>query len=84
MAIGPISGQGRQFRFAMNAMQRQVAFRYHASFFYSWRYAGAVPERLLIAPKGCAVRRASKIRQPDIVHLLGARIKSVGDEYREQ
>ena len=50
MAIGPISGQGRQFRFAMNAMQRQMAFRYHASVFYRWRYAGAVPERLLIAP----------------------------------
>ena len=34
----------------MNAMQRQMAFRYHASVFYRWRYAGAVPERLLIAP----------------------------------
>ncbi len=50
MAIGPISGQGRQFRFAMNAFSRQMAFRYHASFFYRWRYAGALPERLLIAP----------------------------------
>ena len=48
MAIGPIAGQGRQFRFAVSAVQRQMAFRYHASVFYSWRYAGAVPERLLI------------------------------------
>ncbi len=50
MAIGSVSGQGRQFRFAMNAFSRQMAFRYHASLFYRWRYAGAVPERLLIAP----------------------------------
>jgi uncharacterized heparinase superfamily protein len=50
MAIGPISGQGRQFRFAVSAMSRQMTFRYHASVFYRWRYAGAVPERLLIAP----------------------------------
>ena len=50
MAIGPIAGQGRQLRFAMGAMSRQVAFRYHASVLYRWRYAGAVPERLLIAP----------------------------------
>jgi len=50
MAIGAVSGQGRQLRFALSAFSRQVAFRYHASFFYRWRYAGAVPERLLIAP----------------------------------
>ncbi len=50
MAIGSVSGQGRQLRFALSAFSRQVAFRYHASFFYRWRYAGAVPERLLIAP----------------------------------
>ncbi|HET7715603.1 MAG TPA: heparinase II/III family protein [Bauldia sp.] len=50
MAIAPISGQGRQLRFAMSAFSRQMAFRYHASLFYRWRYAGAVPERLLIAP----------------------------------
>lgn len=50
MAIGRISGQGRQLRFAMGAFSRQMAFRYHASVLYRWRYAGAVPERLLIAP----------------------------------
>ncbi len=50
MAIGRISGQGRQLRFAMSAMSRQMAFRYHASILYRWRYAGAIPERLLIAP----------------------------------
>ncbi|MCB1500769.1 MAG: heparinase II/III family protein [Bauldia sp.] len=50
MAIGPIAGQGRQLRYAMSAMQRQMTFRYHASVLYSWRYTGAVPERLLIAP----------------------------------
>jgi uncharacterized heparinase superfamily protein len=50
MAIGSVSGQGRQLRFALSAFSRQVAFRYHASFFYRWRYAGAVPDRLLIAP----------------------------------
>ena len=37
-------------RFALSAFSRQVAFRYHASFFYRWRYASGVPERLLIAP----------------------------------
>jgi len=50
MAIGPIAGQGRQLRYAMSAMQRQMTFRYHASVLYRWRYTGAVPERLLIAP----------------------------------
>ena len=50
MAIGRISGQGRQLRFAMSAFQRQMAFRYHASVLYRWRYSGAIPERLLIAP----------------------------------
>jgi uncharacterized heparinase superfamily protein len=50
MAIGSMSGQGRQLRFAMAAFSRQVAFRYHASLFYRWRYTGALPERLLIAP----------------------------------
>ncbi|MCP4384657.1 MAG: heparinase [Hyphomicrobiales bacterium] len=50
MAIGSVSGQGRQLRFALSAFSRQAAFRYHASFFYRWRYAGSAPERLLIAP----------------------------------
>ena len=50
MAIGGVSGQGRQLRFALNAFSRQAAFRYHASVLYRWRYAGPVPERLLIAP----------------------------------
>src|SRR6266498_2186821 len=50
MAIGSVSGQGRQARFALSALQRQLAFRFHASFLYRWRYAGAIPERLLIAP----------------------------------
>ncbi|WP_421725745.1 heparinase II/III family protein [Bauldia sp.] len=50
MAIGSVSGQGRQFRFALSAFSRQMAFRYHASLLYRWRYTGAVPERLLIAP----------------------------------
>lgn len=50
MAIGSASGQGRQMRFALSAFSRQVAFRYHASFFYRWRYASGIPERLLIAP----------------------------------
>jgi uncharacterized heparinase superfamily protein len=50
MAIGSVSGQGRQLRFAMSALQRQTAFRFHGSLLYRWRYAGAIPERLLIAP----------------------------------
>lgn len=50
MAIGSVSGQGRQANFAVRAFTRQVAFRYHASLFYGWRYAGKIPERLLIAP----------------------------------
>ncbi len=50
MAIGSVSGQGRQLRFALRAFSRQAAFRYHASLFYRWRYSGPIPERLLIAP----------------------------------
>ena len=50
MAIGSASGQGRQMRFAAGAVIRTVAHRFHASIFYRWRYAGTVPERLLIAP----------------------------------
>ncbi len=37
-------------RFAMGAVRRTAARRLHASVLYRWRYAGAVPERLLIAP----------------------------------
>src|SRR5260221_3594476 len=50
MAIGGASGQGRQMRFAFGAARRAIAFRLHRSIFYRWRYAGAIPERLLIAP----------------------------------
>src|SRR5262245_17170627 len=50
MAVGPASSQGRQLRFAMSAVARRVAFRFHSSLLYRWRYAGAIPERLLIAP----------------------------------
>ncbi len=50
MAIGSASGQGRQMRFATGAVIRTVAYRFHASILYRWRYAGAIPERLLIAP----------------------------------
>ena len=50
MAIGSVSGQGRQLRFAWSALRRQAALRFHGSFLYRWRYAGAIPERLLIAP----------------------------------
>ena len=50
MAIGSVSGQGRQARFAAAAFRRSFAFHFHASFLYRWRYAGPVPERLLIAP----------------------------------
>jgi len=31
---GPVSGQGRQMRFATSAMLRRLAFRYHGSFLY--------------------------------------------------
>ncbi len=37
-------------RFAFGATTRAVAFRLHASIFYRWRYSGALPERLTIAP----------------------------------
>src|SRR3954454_4723846 len=47
---GPGSGQGRQVRFAFSAMLRRLAFKYHGSFLYRWRYSGPVPERLMIAP----------------------------------
>jgi uncharacterized heparinase superfamily protein len=50
MAIGSVSGQGRQMRFALGAFARSLAFRFHAGILYRWRYAGTVPERLLIAP----------------------------------
>ena len=50
MAIGSPSGQGRQARFAIGALLRTLALRFHSSIFYRWRYAGPVPERLLIAP----------------------------------
>jgi uncharacterized heparinase superfamily protein len=50
MAIGSVSGQGRQLRYALSALSRKAALRFHGSLFYRWRYAGKVPERLLIAP----------------------------------
>jgi uncharacterized heparinase superfamily protein len=50
MAVGPGSGQGRQARFAFSAFLRRSAYRFHGSVFYRWRYTGAIPERLLIAP----------------------------------
>lgn len=50
MAVGSVSGQGRQMRFAVSAVARAVSYRFHASVFYTWRHAGRVPERLLIAP----------------------------------
>jgi uncharacterized heparinase superfamily protein len=50
MAVGSVSGQGRQMRYALGALSRAAAYRYHASFLYRWRYAGRPPERLLIAP----------------------------------
>jgi uncharacterized heparinase superfamily protein len=50
MAIGSVSGQSRRARFAVGAAVRTLTYRYHASIFYRWRFAGPVPERLLIAP----------------------------------
>jgi uncharacterized heparinase superfamily protein len=50
MAVGSVSGQGRQLRFAVSAAIRAATYRYHASVLYRWRYAGRTPERLLIAP----------------------------------
>ncbi len=37
-------------RFALSAVRRTLARRFHGSALYRWRYAGAVPDRLLIAP----------------------------------
>ncbi|HVY19983.1 MAG TPA: heparinase II/III family protein [Bauldia sp.] len=50
MAIGSASGPGRQLRFAFSAGRRALAYRFHASFLYRWRFAGQQPERLTIAP----------------------------------
>ena len=50
MAIGSPSGPGRQLRFALGAMRRAVGFRLHSSLLYRWRYVGAMPDRLTIAP----------------------------------
>ena len=40
MAVGSVSGQGRQMRYALGALSRAAAYRYHASILYRWRYAG--------------------------------------------
>jgi uncharacterized heparinase superfamily protein len=37
-------------RFALGAATRALAFRIHGSVLYRWRYAGAMPDRLTIAP----------------------------------
>lgn len=50
MAVGSVSGQGRQMRFAVSAAIRAATYRYHASVLYRWRYAGRTPDRLLISP----------------------------------
>jgi uncharacterized heparinase superfamily protein len=50
MAIGSSSGPGRRMRFALGATARAIGFRLHASILYRWRYSGALPERLTIAP----------------------------------
>jgi len=50
MAVGSVSGQGRQMRFAVSAAIRAASYRYHSSVLYRWRYAGRTPDRLLIAP----------------------------------
>lgn len=50
MAVGSPSGPGRQIRFALGAARRAVGFRLHSSLLYGWRYAGAMPDRLSIAP----------------------------------
>jgi uncharacterized heparinase superfamily protein len=50
MARASASGQGRQTRFAAAALVRSLSFRFHASVLYRWRFAGAIPERLMIAP----------------------------------
>jgi uncharacterized heparinase superfamily protein len=50
MAVGSVSGQGRQLRFAASALVRAASYRFHASVFYRWRHFGRVPERLLLAP----------------------------------
>jgi uncharacterized heparinase superfamily protein len=50
MAVGSPSGPGRQVRFAFGAARRAVGFRLHSSLLYGWRYAGAMPDRLTIAP----------------------------------
>lgn len=50
MAVGSVSGQGRQMRFAVSAAIRAATYRYHSSILYRWRYSGRTPERLLISP----------------------------------
>ena len=50
MAVGSVSGQGRQMRFAVSAAIRAASYRYHASIFYRWRHIGRAPERMIIAP----------------------------------
>jgi len=50
MAIRSASGPGRQLRFAVGAARRSLAYRFHGSLLYRWRYARANAERLTIAP----------------------------------
>ncbi len=37
-------------RFAASALRRALAYRFHSSILYRWRYAGRFPERLQVAP----------------------------------
>ena len=55
MAVGSVSGQGRQMRFALSAMLRSAAYRYHSSVFYRWRLPGA-------CPNGCSSHRSTCAR----------------------
>ncbi len=50
MAIRSATGPGRQLRYALGAAWRGASYRLHRSVLYSWRFAGATPERLTIAP----------------------------------
>src|SRR4029079_15571715 len=77
MAVGSVSGQGRRLRFEPSAKTRRLAYGFHGSFLYRWRYAGRIPDRLVIAP--IDLRTAD----PTVAHALyAARLVLAGDRTR--
>ena len=50
MAFGAEAGRSRLVSFTLAAAWRRLRYAFHAGPLYAWRYAGRIPDRLLIAP----------------------------------